>query len=235
MALRFSGRSRVIVAIASSILVADAPARRAPLLPEAARLDLAHAARRAAGARRAGHAAALDRLGERHRVLGPVDEAVRGDLVERVRLGEVLEQPPLAVGDHRGEAIEPLEERRRGPSSTPMWWKVAYQRASSVAHERERALEVLERSTTRRRSTGRSSRGRCRRDRARRRARRGSRQWPRVWPGAWIARTRTPPPRSKTSPSRTPCASARGVKWNCSTTHRRKSSVDRRRRSRRSP
>ena len=83
-------------------------------------------------------------VGVGHRVAGPVDEAVRGDLVEAARLGEEVEQR----GSRRAITAANRSRRSRNaarPSSTPMWWKVAYQRASQLAHHGERALEVLER------------------------------------------------------------------------------------------
>jgi len=58
-----------------------------------------------------GHAAPLHGFGNRHVVLCPVDEAVRGDLPERVRFAEKLQQARLARTDHCGETVEPLQER----------------------------------------------------------------------------------------------------------------------------
>ena len=43
------------------------------------------------------HAAALHRLGERHGILRPVDEAMDRDVAQRPRLGEIREQPALGV------------------------------------------------------------------------------------------------------------------------------------------
>src|SRR5262245_7540915 len=77
---------------------------------EPARLDLGDHARRHQSRDVLAHAPALDRLEEAHGVPRAIDEAVDGDLVERVRLTEEFEQPALAIGDDAGVARELLEE-----------------------------------------------------------------------------------------------------------------------------
>ena len=54
--------------------------------------------------------APLDGVGERVLDVGPVDEAVRRHLLERVRLGQELEHRRVAPGDDRGEAVEQPQE-----------------------------------------------------------------------------------------------------------------------------
>ena len=119
------------------------------------------------------HAAALDGVGEGNRILRPVHEAVcrrsRRGCAARDRYSS---SRALAVADHGGEALEPLEER-----VAPLDHADVVERGVGARAQPARVGRACARSprdpTTRRRSTGRSSRGRRRPDRRGRRAGRG--------------------------------------------------------------
>ena len=90
------------------------------------------------------HRPALDAVDVRRLDLGTVDEPMRHDVVERVRLGEVGQELVVALRAITSVNLRSSRKASR-PSTTCLWWNVTETSlASSTRHTSSGGLEVLQ-------------------------------------------------------------------------------------------